>query len=329
MTRKNASAQGIEEENHRLTRRIQILQTTLDHIGTYVFLKDTEGRYTYANKLVCELFGFPLEEIVGHDDSKFFSLDISDDIRKNDRIVMERGKTIENEERNVIASTGETRYYKTVKKPLKDSEGNITGMFGVSTDITELSLLRNKLQDEVQEEITKRLKQEQLAITDPLTGLYNRIKLDESLEYELHRTRRFQHGFGIILLDIDQFKAVNDTYGHQVGDKVLVEIANVLRKNVRKTDTIGRWGGEEFLIVSPEAKEEGLINIAEKLRCSIEQHKFSIVKHKTASLGIAVYRNGESIRELVFRADAALYRAKRKGRNCVESSTSSPDSNSY
>ena len=136
--------------NSELTDQVLILQTTLDHIGAYVYTKDLQGRYTYVNQKVCELFDCPLEEIIGNKDSKFFSIEESSDIRVNDKIVMQEGKTVEKEELNVIAKTGETRYYITVKKPLFDANGAIFGMLGVSTDITERRKMEITLEGDLQ-----------------------------------------------------------------------------------------------------------------------------------------------------------------------------------
>lgn len=119
-----------------ITQELKNLQVTLNNIGAYVFTKDTRGRYTYVNELVRELFDYPLDEILGFDDAKFFELEISDDIMINDKQVLSQGQVLEVEEKNVIAKTGEIRYYQSVKKPLYDDNNKIIGMLGVSTDIT-------------------------------------------------------------------------------------------------------------------------------------------------------------------------------------------------
>lgn len=157
-----------------------------------------------------------------------------------------------------------------------------------------------------------------LYVTDQLTGVFNRYKLDEVLITELDRVQRYAHSLGIILLDVDHFKHVNDTYGHQVGDQVLSSMAKILQQHVRKTDTVGRWGGEEFLIVCPETDLGGLMELAEKIRSRIEAFSFPTVGTKTASLGIAIHQEGDTIDHMILKADTALYQAKEKGRNRVE-----------
>jgi len=136
-----------QEVNSELANQVQCLQETLDHVNAYIFTKDLQGRYTYANQLVLELFGYPLDEVIGCSDSKFFSLEESDDIKINDHRVMFEGRIVDTEERNVIAKTGETRYYHSEKKPLKDRDGNIIGMFGISTDITDKKSIQSKLEE--------------------------------------------------------------------------------------------------------------------------------------------------------------------------------------
>ncbi len=124
--------------HNELIEQVQSLQTTLDHVGAYVFSKDLQGRYTYANKAVCDVFASPRSEIIGQDDSKFFSLEQSNDILENDKLVMQQGRVIKTEEHTVLASTGERRYYFSEKKPRYDADQNIIGIFGVSIDITDI-----------------------------------------------------------------------------------------------------------------------------------------------------------------------------------------------
>ena len=159
---------------------------------------------------------------------------------------------------------------------------------------------------------------ERLAVTDQLTGLFNRLQLDRALEEEHSRNMRYGTHFCLLLLDVDEFKAVNDTYGHQTGDEVLVGIATVLREGVREVDVVGRWGGEEFLVICRETQLPGALVLAEKLRQAVESRPFEVAGTMTASFGVAEFRTGELLTETLSRADSALYHAKRCGRNRVE-----------
>lgn len=158
---------------------------------------------------------------------------------------------------------------------------------------------------------------ELLAVTDKLTGLFNRLKLDKTLTEEVTRGERYNTDFSVILVDVDKFKQVNDTHGHEVGDAVLVDIAGILGNHVRTTDLVGRWGGEEFLIVCRGSPLEAAATVAEKLRHVIAVHEFSVVGHKTASFGLAQFRAGDNVKSVLARADLALYQAKNSGRNRV------------
>ena len=157
---------------------------------------------------------------------------------------------------------------------------------------------------------------ERLAVTDQLTGLFNRLRLDQTLEQERVRSERYGTHFCVLLLDVDRFKSVNDRYGHQMGDQVLSGIARLLREHTREVDVVGRWGGEEFLIICADTLEPALL-LAEKLRRAVQSHVFALVGHKSASFGVAMYRPGEAVSDTLARADAALYRAKEAGRNRV------------
>lgn len=156
---------------------------------------------------------------------------------------------------------------------------------------------------------------EKIAVTDSLTKIFNRTKLDESLDLEIHRAFRYNTPLSVILIDIDHFKRVNDTYGHQVGDHVLTEIAQILKTRSRQSDTVGRWGGEEFLIICPLTSAEGANAQMQQLRQIIAQHHITPVGIKTASFGATTLQKNDSLESLIARADRALYSAKAEGRN--------------
>lgn len=163
-----------------------------------------------------------------------------------------------------------------------------------------------------------------LSNTDMLTQLYNKFKLEEILSNEINRTKRYKHPLGIIIVDIDFFKNVNDTKGHLAGDSVLKSFANILKNNIRKTDFVGRWGGEEFLIICPETSLESTFKIAEKIRSITENtHFIEIENNITASFGVTEYSPNESGESVISRADDNLYKAKKNGRNSVISSQKS------
>ncbi len=159
---------------------------------------------------------------------------------------------------------------------------------------------------------------ERLSVSDTLTGLSNRLRLDRVLGEECARAARSGAPLSAVLLDLDHFKTVNDQHGHPVGDRVLVAIGELLKSGSRLTDEVGRWGGEEFLVVCRDTDLAGACALAHKLRAQIAAQRFAVVGHRTASFGVAQLGDGEDVEALVSRADVALYRAKKAGRDRVE-----------
>jgi diguanylate cyclase (GGDEF)-like protein len=154
-----------------------------------------------------------------------------------------------------------------------------------------------------------------MALTDSLTGLSNRTHMNQILHKEFSRFERHNQRFGIIMLDIDHFKAINDKYGHDAGDTVLKKLASIFESAIRTSDFIARWGGEEFLICCTTIEEEDLLPIAETIRQLVANTNFDHKGQITASLGCAAIVKGETIGDLIKRADVALYEAKNNGRN--------------
>jgi len=159
------------------------------------------------------------------------------------------------------------------------------------------------------------VKKKRDAVIDPLTKLYNRSFFDAHLAQKVSEAQRYQHQLSLIMGDIDHFKSVNDTYGHLVGDAVLVEIGKILRMHCRRSDVPVRWGGEEFTILLPEADLMGAMMMAERIRQTVESHEFEGIEHLTISFGAATLTTDRQ--DLIKRTDASLYEAKKGGRNKV------------
>ena len=159
--------------------------------------------------------------------------------------------------------------------------------------------------------------QQRNATTDALTGILNRHALYPALNQELDRAARYVRPFSIVLLDVDEFKIINDDFGHLEGDKVLKELAKLVANLLRKTDCAGRWGGEEFLLILPETGPAETQILAERIREKIEETHFLEKYYITASFGVAAYRTGQNLETLLECADKSLYQAKNNGRNQV------------
>jgi diguanylate cyclase len=169
------------------------------------------------------------------------------------------------------------------------------------------------------EKLRRRLQEKhEQAVRDPLTGLYNRLAYDERVIQEFARWKRYEKPMVLMVIDVDNFKSVNDTYGHKAGDKALVLIADQLRSQLRESDFLARFGGEEFVVLMPETDLDSAMVAAEKLRAAVEGCQFHYQNAQvsiTISAGLAQLRKDDSTESLFKRADEAMYRAKQSGRN--------------
>ena len=156
-----------------------------------------------------------------------------------------------------------------------------------------------------------------LAIEDRLTGLYNRAHIETVLSQEIEKAHRYRYPLNIVILDIDNFKKINDAFGHLAGDSVLKDFARLLHLHLRGSDTSGRWGGEEFMVIFSKSDISNVLLTSERLRKEIVNHSFLFVDKITVSMGVAEYQHGETMRDLIERADQCLYKAKHQGRNQV------------
>ncbi len=210
-----------------------------------------------------------------------------------------------------------------LKVKSRDELGDLAETINLITDELRDSMNGLRRANERLEDDKARLNElnallERQSITDSLTELANRRRISQVLEDEAYKSRVRGRTFSIILLDIDHFKEVNDTYGHQVGDSVLVEFARLLKENARRIDTVGRWGGEEFLLILPDTNLEGARAMAENLRKKVEAFLFTGAGNKTASFGVGECGKDADLREIIGKVDKALYAAKERGRNRVE-----------
>ncbi|RTR38005.1 diguanylate cyclase [Shewanella canadensis] len=269
-------------------------------INRYVITSSTDraGHILSTSAALSEVYGFSAEEMKGKRHNIVKHPDTPAETHEDIWRTILQGKTWHGEIKDK-AKNGSSFWLNHVITPDFDFNGKITGFTSVSHDITD------------KKEI------ERLSVTDTLTGLNNRRRLDDLFSHEFDRFNRYERQFAMILLDVDHFKQVNDKFGHKVGDKVLIEMGQLLALNVRKNDLVGRWGGEEFLLICPETSIDGAIKLAEKIRIIIEETDFPEVGNVTASFGVTASIKDDSDEDMFIRADNALYTAKRDGRNCV------------
>jgi diguanylate cyclase (GGDEF)-like protein/PAS domain S-box-containing protein len=436
----------------------QKLFSILESVDACIYLKNMEGRYLFANRPVCELFGKPVHEIVGQSDACFFDAGTAAKLRTNDALVLQQGQTLRIEETNVHAGTGRTTTYFSVKLPLRNEAGEIYALCGISTDITERKsveeavakseakyhMLFDSTSDAVmmmdergffgcnpaalamygcatEEEfcsyhpvelspllqpcgtdsrtlasqhiatamaqghdhfewthtradtgeafvaeillnamtiddktvlqatarnITERKMLEeqirQLAFYDPLTGLPNRRLLNDRLEQTIEASKRSGMHAALMFLDLDNFKPLNDSHGHEVGDLLLIEVAQRLKSCVRAVDTVARFGGDEFVVIVSEMGLDAAVarnevgSVASKILARLsEPYELAVqrdgrtessVAHRcSASIGVALFKgNGTKADDVLKWADAAMYLAKDAGRAAIRLHDGSP-----
>ncbi len=279
--------------NKKMEENIKIIDKYI--IQTF---SDLDGNITDISEAFVKLYGYTKEELLGKNYRILKDPDSDRSFVPKLWKTIQSGQTWEGEFQN-IAKDGQTIWMKQTIFPIKDKFGKITAYRSFGENITDKKEL------------------EKLSVTDKLTGLKNRLHLDKVYAQELKRAQRYDTPFCIIILDIDHFKEVNDTYGHLVGDKVLIHLGKLLSSHIRQSDTLGRWGGEEFLIITPLSTYHDACALAEKLRYHIEQETFEELEDLTCSFGVGTYMQGDTSNEAVRRADDALYEAKNTGRNKV------------
>ena len=268
-------------------------------IDKYVLILTTDihGIITSVSDAYCKHTGYTKDELIGKDNSITNHPDMGDEFFNELWETIKNNKIWCGEVKN-IRKDGSVLWLNMYIEPIMKNNTKI-GYRSISEDIT------NK----------KRI--EELSITDKLTELYNRMKLDEVMLVRIEEYKRYNTQFSIILADIDDFKSVNDTYGHDVGDHVLKVIAKTLKDNIRLTDVVGRWGGEEFLIICKHTDLEEAKIAAEKIRKKIEDIKFDNIGQKTISVGVSQYLEDDTVKTIFKRVDDALYLAKNSGKNIV------------
>lgn len=288
------------------------LNTILNSVDAIIYIKDPQLRYQYANSKMCALFDRPLEQVVGQTDSAFFDAATVTKLQVNDLRVIERGERVEEEEVNRSADGAIEHSYVSVKLPLRDADGRIYALCGISTDIT-----KRKQAEEVIH---------QLAFYDPLTGLPNRRLLQDRVQQLLTTLTRSPHGAALMFIDVDNFKDINDTLGHDMGDALLRQMAQRMGECIRAQDTLARQGGDEFVVMlvdlsrQPEEAASEAQRVAQKVLQRLhEPYRLGTRQYQgSVSIGVALVDAQAPSREELFKqADLAMYQAKAAGRNAL------------
>ncbi len=266
---------------------------------------DLAGNYTFANASSCRELGYSMEEMIGMNFRKIVPANEVDRVVAVYSEIYRTGTPRKSFEHKIVTKIGDVRYAETAISLLIDRHGKITGFRGVSRDMTERKLLEDKLAD--------------MATKDFLTGLPNRALLVDRFQLAAAEAHRESRMLAVMSIDLDKFKGVNDSMGHNAGDELLRCVAARLTSTLRSTDTVARIGGDEFLLLLPKIHTvDNAVRIANKIICSF-QEPFAINGNNllaSVSIGMAICPdNGEDLETLMNKSDAALYQAKNAGRN--------------
>ncbi len=288
-----------KETEHQLIRNRKFLSNMLEYSGTLVYLKNLEGTYLFVNKKWEEITKRNRDETIGKKDYEIFSSEIARKFVENDRRVMEEKKVMEFEEH--LDYEDNTFYFLSIKFPIFDENDQLTSICGITTDITERKMAEEKIL--------------YLATHDYLTGLPTTQVIKDRMKVAIELAKRNSTNFSVLLIDLDGFKSVNDTYGHDAGDKVLVTVAQRIEETIRKSDTASRIAGDEFMVLLMETSDENALNtlvsrIKDRINEPIDVNGGVI--SVSSSIGVATYPlHGQSIDELVRYSDRMMYMDKR------------------
>ncbi|MGI8554030.1 MAG: diguanylate cyclase [Dehalococcoidia bacterium] len=313
------ASRRLEEERAQTEAERRWLATLLATVTVATFATDTAGSLTLLNPAAERLFGVAQAGALGWHYAELLHLPPGEP-RILDR-VLQNGAPVTGWHENAHDANGHARSYLVNAAPLNAAGGELIGGLEVVVDMTERVALERTL-----ERVNQQL--QELANHDPLTGIENRRGFAPRLAQELQRAQRYRHAFSVLLLDIDHFKQVNDTYGHPGGDVVLQAVATILKGQMRSTDAVARYGGEEFTVLLPETDGEKAQEVAERLREQIAAMHVILPEGSpdvTISIGVADYpRCGPTTVQILKRADQALYLAKQGGRNQVRFASAEP-----
>lgn len=299
------------KQRQALRKRERQLQVLMDNLPGMAYRCRFDAHWTmlFVSQGCARLTGYNPEDLVDNRVTSYASLIDDED---NEQIAAEVEAALANNrsfslEYGLTRQDGSRIWVWERGRGVEEEDGTIL-LEGIVLDISDRKALESEL--------------EELATRDPLTGLFNRREMSKVLEEELERARRYQRPMALLWIDFDHFKDVNDTFGHAAGDSVLRSISRLLIDSVRSVDSIGRFGGEEFVIVLPEMDLEEARDTAERLRRRVEEEPQPLGNGQTVpltiSIGVAVYPDhGQSTSTLCAAADKAMYLAKDRGRNCV------------
>lgn len=292
----------------------QFYKNLMDNLYDGVYFVDNDRLITYWNKGAERITGYRAGDVIGrhcHANILDHVTDVGQHLCDGDCPLMATIRDGEPRETEVhLRHMDGYRVPVLVRtSPIHDAQGHIVGAVEVFSNNQMLMKMRHRV-DQLEQDVLR----------DALTGLGNRALLEMKLTSALHEYRQYAVSFGVLFVDIDRFKFINDSYGHAIGDRVLQNVAENLGRHLRSADICGRWGGEEFVALLHDVDETNILPIAEKIRAMIENSAIVIQDGAipvTVSIGAAVVRQHDTCESLIERADASMYQSKQGGRNRV------------
>jgi diguanylate cyclase (GGDEF)-like protein/PAS domain S-box-containing protein len=285
----------------------------LENIEDGYYEVDLAGNYTFYNNSLCKMFGYVTNELIGVNYRNYVDPKEAKKVFKEFNKVFTSGKPAKAFDWVVIKKDG-TKCHIDTSISLLTERNKVIGFQGIVRDITE-----SKQAEKALKESEKRYRE--LSIIDDLTQLYNSRHFYNQLKMEIDRVNRYEAPMSLILLDIDNFKDFNDTYGHIEGDQVLMRLGQVIKRCLRKTDSAYRYGGEEFMILLPVTICEDGVITAERISAEFKKENFSPVSgkniHITVSIGVGHYKLQEEMKAFVNRVDNLMYQAKKNGKDRI------------
>lgn len=304
----------------------QLIHTIMDNSQDTIYFKDVNSKFLLNSKAHAIQFGFsdPLE-MVGKCDKDFFPDSFSGNALRDEQEIMQTGVPIIGRIEKWVKDNGEIVWFSASKYPLYDSNGNIVGTWGTSRDISALKNSENEIQRVNQELALANAKLKKISVMDELSDLFNlryfyEVMSKTMMMFSRVQKRGVQSTFSLLLIDIDDFKKINDVYGHLIGDQAIYHVAQHLKRASRASDDCFRYGGDEFAIILPDTDRVEALKMAERLRKAVEKNKLQlgeVMIALTICLGVATYTFQSDPMEIVSEADKKLYESKEKGKNQV------------
>jgi diguanylate cyclase (GGDEF)-like protein/PAS domain S-box-containing protein len=290
----NITTKEVEYQNKELLRLNDMISNTVLYSTA-----DLSGNITSISKAYLSFLGQQESDVLGKNHRIFKHPDTSKEFYEMMWEVLQNNEKFVGEIKN-LKIDGQEYWLKITISPIFNEKGIKIGYNSYKENITDKKIL------------------EYVSIHDPLTNLYNRGAFTKEMSKKIKSAKRYNEDFGFILFDIDYFKLVNDTYGHKVGDDVLIKLSQCISQNLREDDFLARWGGEEFVVIAYHIKIDQLVKLVEKLQKAICKVSFDPVPKVTVSFGLTMFKNNDTKDAILNRADEALYRAKKNGRDRYE-----------